>query len=32
VRRSKQMVRLLHPFGHSYSDMLRQKLHWGEKL
>lgn len=32
VRRSKQMVRLLHPFGHSYYDMLRQKLHWGEKL
>jgi len=23
---------LLHPFGHSYYDMLRQKLHWGEKL
>lgn len=32
VRRSRQMVRLLHPFGHSYYDMLRQKLHWGEKL
>lgn len=32
VRRSKQMVRLLHPLGHSYYDMLRQKLHWGEKL
>lgn len=32
VRRSKQTVRLLHPFGHSYYDMLRQKLHWGEKL
>jgi len=32
VRRSKQMVRLLHPFGHSYYDMLRQKLRWGEKL
>jgi NAD+ kinase len=32
VRRSKQMVHLLHPFGHSYYDMLRQKLHWGEKL
>ena len=32
VRRSKQMVRLLHPFGHSYYDMLRQKLHWEEKL
>ena len=32
VRRSKQTIRLLHPFGHSYYDMLRQKLHWGEKL
>lgn len=32
VRRSKQMAHLLHPFGHSYYDMLRQKLHWGEKL
>ena len=32
VRRAKQMVHLLHPFGHSYYDMLRQKLHWGEKL
>jgi NAD+ kinase len=32
VRRSKHTIRLLHPFGHSYYDMLRQKLHWGEKL
>ncbi|MCE5180842.1 MAG: NAD kinase [Betaproteobacteria bacterium] len=32
VRRSSHMVRLLHPLGHSYYDMLRQKLHWGEKL
>jgi NAD+ kinase len=32
VRRSKHPIRLLHPFGHSYYDMLRQKLHWGEKL
>lgn len=32
ARRSKHMVRLLHPLGHSYYDMLRQKLHWGEKL
>ncbi|MDD5240130.1 MAG: NAD kinase [Sulfuricella sp.] len=32
VRRSSQMVRLLHPLGHSYYSMLRQKLHWGEKL
>ncbi|MEW5943926.1 MAG: NAD kinase [Pseudomonadota bacterium] len=32
VRRSSQSIRLLHPVGHSYYDMLRQKLHWGEKL
>lgn len=32
VRRSNHMVRLLHPLGHSYYDMLRKKLHWGEKL
>jgi len=32
VRRAPQTVRLLHPYGHSYYDMLRQKLHWGEKL
>jgi NAD+ kinase len=32
VRRTPQTVRLLHPFGHSYYDMLREKLHWGKKL
>lgn len=32
VRRAPQNIRLLHPDGHSYYDMLRQKLHWGEKL
>lgn len=32
LRRAPQTVRLLHPEGHSYYDMLRQKLHWGEKL
>ena len=32
VRRSPHMIRILHPRGHSYYDMLRQKLHWGEKL
>ena len=32
VRRSPHTVRLLHPKGHSYYDMLREKLHWGEKL
>lgn len=32
LKRAAQTVRLLHPEGHSYYDMLRQKLHWGEKL
>jgi NAD+ kinase len=32
VTGSGETFRLLHPKGHSYYDMLRQKLHWGEKL
>lgn len=32
VRRCEHALLLLHPRGHSYYDMLRQKLHWGEKL
>ncbi|MFA7239417.1 MAG: NAD kinase [Sulfuricellaceae bacterium] len=32
VRRTPQNVRLLHPLGHSYYGMLREKLHWGKKL
>ena len=32
VRRSDNSLLLLRPPGHSYYDMLRQKLHWGEKL
>lgn len=32
VRRTPQTLRLLHPLGHSYYDMLREKLHWGKKL
>lgn len=32
VRRSKNDIRLLHPTGYSYYNMLRQKLRWGEKL
>lgn len=32
IRRTENTIRLLHPVGHSYYDMLRQKLHWGEKL
>lgn len=32
VRRYDHMVRLLHPVGHSYYNMLRGKLHWSEFL
>ena len=32
VRRTPQTLHLLHPLGHSYYDMLREKLHWGKKL
>ncbi len=32
VRRSDNSLLLLRPSGHSYYDMLRQKLHWGGKL
>lgn len=32
VRRCEHSLLLLHPRDHSYYDMLRQKLHWGEKL
>lgn len=30
VRRGADPVRLLHPAGHSYYHMLREKLHWSE--
>jgi len=30
VRRGTDPVRLLHPAGHSYYHMLREKLHWSE--
>lgn len=30
VRRSKHVIRLLHPKGYDYFSMLRQKLHWSE--
>jgi NAD+ kinase len=30
VRRASDPVRLLHPVGHSYFHMLREKLHWSE--
>ncbi len=32
IERAKHPIHLLHPHGYSYYDMLRQKLHWGEKL
>ncbi len=32
VRRYERPIRLLHPRGHSYYHMLRQKLHWSEVL
>jgi NAD+ kinase len=31
VRRYPHLVRLLHPPGHNYYDMLRQKLHWNRE-
>jgi NAD+ kinase len=30
VARSAHAVRLLHPVGHDYYHMLREKLHWSE--
>lgn len=32
VRRYRNSLKILHPLGYSYFDMLRQKLHWGERL
>jgi NAD+ kinase len=32
VQRYPRMIRLLHPVGHNYYHMLRQKLHWSETL
>ncbi len=32
VGRAERTIRLLHPVDHSYYALLRQKLHWGEKL
>ena len=32
VRRYPHAIRLLHPVGHNYYDMLREKLHWSETL
>jgi NAD+ kinase len=32
VRRYPKTIRLLHPVGHNYYHMLREKLHWSEAL
>jgi NAD+ kinase len=32
IRRYRNPLRLLHPPGYNYYDMLRHKLHWGERL
>jgi NAD+ kinase len=32
IRRYRNPLRLLHPKGYSYYEMLRHKLHWGERL
>ena len=32
IRRYCNSLRILHPLGYNYYDMLRHKLHWGEKL
>ncbi|WP_410497994.1 NAD kinase [Chitinibacter sp. S2-10] len=32
IRRYSNSLRILHPHGYSYYDMLRAKLRWGEKL
>ena len=32
VRRYPRSIRLLHPVGHNYYHMLREKLHWSEAL
>jgi NAD+ kinase len=32
IRRYQRSLRLLHPLGHNYYHMLREKLHWSETL
>ena len=32
IKANRQSIRLLHPEDHSYYAMLREKLHWSEKL
>jgi NAD+ kinase len=32
IRRYRNPLRILHPVGYNYYDILRHKLHWGERL
>ncbi len=32
IRKHERAVRLIHPAGHDHFEILRAKLHWGEKL
>ncbi|GAB3265421.1 diacylglycerol kinase catalytic domain-containing protein [Chitinimonas naiadis] len=32
IKRYRNSLRILHPLGYNYYDMLRAKLHWGERL
>lgn len=32
IRRYRNPLKILHPVGYNYYDMLRHKLHWGERL
>ena len=32
VRSYRNTLKILHPIGYNYYDMLRHKLHWGERL
>lgn len=32
IRKKPQPITLMHPKNHNYYDILRRKLHWGEKL
>lgn len=32
VKRHRHFIKLIHPCGHDYFQLLRAKLHWGEKL
>ncbi|QNM98434.1 NAD kinase [Chitinimonas koreensis] len=32
IKRYRNSLRILHPVGYNYYDMLRHKLHWGERL